>query len=426
MTGRPGAAFHIRPTRGWLNDPNGMVHWGGRWHVMFQHNPAAARHADIAWGHVSSPDLASWSEHPVAFSPTPGGPDRGGCWSGVATVVEGDGDEGMDRVAVAYTGILSDAAHSTICVRYASDEGLDDWSAPVVAATQPHGVGVREMRDPFVFSWGGRRWAVLGAWLADGQGLLLWSCDDLENWVFERIWLTGDDPVLGPLATADVWECPQLVEVDGSWVLLVSIWRAGVLDCTVYDVGTLAADVQGRPAFTAQTGGRVDGGRSLYAPQVLQDAPGGGPLLFGWVREDDAPDGAGSDAVAGCLTLPRRLALDGGRLVSSVDPAVRSLFGPVEAVAADGTLPSRAYLRVDSDVARPATLSGGSRVLDLPAGAEVWLDGAVVEIYLIDGTPRTYRDPGTTAWTLSPVAASTELRSLRVFRGLNSRKLGNI
>ena len=42
------------------------------------------------------------------------------------------------------------------------------------------------------------------------------------------MWLTGDDPVFGPLADADVWECPQLLDIDGSWVLLLSIWRAGV------------------------------------------------------------------------------------------------------------------------------------------------------------------------------------------------------
>jgi len=82
-------AYHVAPARGWLNDPNGLVHCAGRWHVFFQHNPDAARHGNIAWGHVSSTDLATWQEHPLAFRPQPAGPDRGGCWSGVS-VVDGE------------------------------------------------------------------------------------------------------------------------------------------------------------------------------------------------------------------------------------------------------------------------------------------------------------------------------------------------
>ncbi|MEO8827985.1 glycoside hydrolase family 32 protein [Lapillicoccus sp.] len=398
MTGAP-PAYHLRPRRGWLNDPNGVVHWRGRWHVFFQHNPRGPWHDSIVWGHASSADLVDWTEHLVAFSPVADGPDAGGCWSGVAVV---DGD----RVAVAYTGVRTSAVDTTICVRYASDDALDAWSAPVVAGLPPG--GVREMRDPFVFTWEGRRWALLGAWLESGPGLLLWSCDDLDSWRFERVWLTSQDPLLGPLAPADIWECPQLVEVDGSWVLLVSLWAAGVLDRVVYAVGSLCTDVDGRPELVTTSGGLVDGGSSFYAPQVLQDAPGGGPLLFGWVREDGADAAASPEAVAGCLTLPRRLGLDGGRLVSCVDPAVRTLFGPIDAIPADGALPAQAYLRVGREDAQGVILAGVSLVIEVPVGAEAWLDGEVAEVYPVDGPPRTYRDPGTQMWTLSWAGDSTD------------------
>ncbi len=382
-------SYHIAPRRGWLNDPNGMVHHAGRWHVFFQHNPDEARHRDIAWGHVSSADLVTWSEHPVAFRPQPGGPDRGGCWSGVSVVVG-------DRVAVAYTGIEDGPVQSTICVRYAADPALDDWSAPLVAGLEPEGLGITEMRDPFVFSWSGRRWALLGAGLADGPALLLWSCDDLESWRFEEVWLTPSDPVLRSLGDADIWECPQLVEVDGSWVLVVSLWKAGSLDRAVYAVGSLE-NVGGRPRFVARSGGGVDAGAVCYAPQVLGDAPGGGPLLLGWAREADPLEAPAPDAVAGCLTLPRRLRLEGDRLVSEVEPAVRSLVGDQVEVPPDGVLPPAAYLRVEA----PTRLTGLASVIDIAPGSEVWLDDDVVEVYPPTGTPETYRDPGTTGWLLS-------------------------
>jgi len=387
------AAFHIRPSRGWLNDPNGMIHHDGRWHVFFQHNPAAARHTNIHWGHVSSPDLLSWTEHPVAFGPTPDDPDGGGCWSGVCVV---DGD----RVAAVYTGIRSTALDSTVCLRYAADVGLERWSPPLVVALQadvPAEVGLREMRDPVLFAALGRRWALLGGGLDDGTPvLLLWSCDDLESWRFERVWLTGSDPVLRRLAPAEMWECPQLVEVDGSWVLLVSLWRDNRLEGTVAAVGSMGVDAHGRPQLTLRGGGRVDEGRAFYAPQVALDPDG--PWLLGWVMESGVPDDAPNDTVAGCLTLPRRLSLIDDRCVSGADPRTRRLIGPLVPVD-DGAVPACAHLSVDDG---GATLVGSQGPVMLPAGAEVWLDGDVVEVYPADGVPVTLRHPLTSPWLIAP------------------------
>ena len=390
------ATFHIRPSRGWLNDPNGMIHRDGRWHVFYQHNPAAARHTDIHWGHVSTPDLLSWEEHPVAFGPTPGGPDAGGCWSGVCVV---DGD----RTAAVYTGIRTSARDSTVCLRYAADPGLECWSAPVVVARQeavPAVVGLREMRDPVLFTAEGRRWALLGGGLVDGTPvLLLWSCDDLEAWRFECVWLTGADPVLAGLAPAEIWECPQLVEVDGSWVLLVSLWRDDRLEGTVAGVGSMGVDGQGRPELTLRGGGRVDDGAAFYAPQVATDPDG--PWLLGWVMESGAPDDAPDDAVAGCLTLPRRLSVVDDRVASQPDPRIRGLIGPVvpEFPGAEGALPACAHLRVDR-AAVAATVVGSLGPVDLPAGSEVWVDGDVVEVYPPGGVPVTVRHPQTSPWVL--------------------------
>src|SRR4030095_913665 len=99
---------------------------------------------------------------------------------------------------------------STVCVRYASDPDLDGWSDPVIVATVPSSLpaemSVRVMRDPFLFTWKGRRWALVGAGLSDGTpAVLLWSCDDLQAWRFERVWLTPADPVLASVASAEIW-----------------------------------------------------------------------------------------------------------------------------------------------------------------------------------------------------------------------------
>ena len=399
------AGFHIQPAKGWTNDPNGMIFRDGRWHVFFQHNPGAAVHTDIHWGHVSSDDLVTWREHPIAFGPVADGPDRGGCWSGVCLDLD-------DRVAAVYTGIVTSAVDSTVCLRYATDPDLDAWTDPVVVATVPRlGSGetpVREMRDPFLFEWSGRRWALLGAGLTDGTpALLLYSCDDLEAWRFERVWLTGDDPLLGALAPAEIWECPQVVELGDSWALLVSLWRDNQLEHTTALVGTMSSAADGSPELTLRNGGRVDEGRSLYAPQVALDPDG--PWFLGWVMQVGVAGEAPEDAVAGCLTLVRRLYLEEGRVLSRVDSRQARLLGEPVAVE-DGALPAYTHVAARGDA---VTVRGNELSVTLQPGAEAWLDGEVLEVYPPDAPPRTYRDLGTSHWSLTEATSDAIVREVR-------------
>ena len=76
--GRP--ALHLTARSGWVNDPHGLTYHNGRYHLFYQHIPGSTRwREDCTWGHASSSDLASWTEHPPAL--TPGDGDLG-CWSG--------------------------------------------------------------------------------------------------------------------------------------------------------------------------------------------------------------------------------------------------------------------------------------------------------------------------------------------------------
>ncbi|MFH8900736.1 glycoside hydrolase family 32 protein [Streptomyces coeruleorubidus] len=290
--------FRVRPPANWMNDPNGPFRWRGRYHLFYQHNPDAPVHANVHWGHASSPDLARWEHHPIALTPTPGGPDEAGCWSGCVV------DDGGVPTAV-YTGV--DRDHSglgTVCLARAADPddpALTDWTplpTPVVTGP-PEGLDVVMFRDPFVFRHGGRRRALVGAGHRDGTpSVLLYDCDDLTDWRFTGVLLDGRDPAaaaaFGDRATG--WECPQLYTTrGGEWVLVVSLWD-GDPWTTGYLTGRLDADLR----FSARAGGLLDHGRDFYAPAVLQEPDRA--LMWGWSWEAREQGEAGW---AGVLTAPR-------------------------------------------------------------------------------------------------------------------------
>ena len=380
-----GTAYHLAPERGWLNDPNGMVRRDGRWHVFFQHNPDGPFHDAIAWGHASSADLVRWELHPVAFGPTPGGPDALGCWSGCWL-------PGLGGPAVAYSGVAHEAPHATVCVRRGSADLLS-WSEPRVVADVPAGVEV--MRDPFVLRHGGRTLAVQGAGLPGGEpAILLYDVSSPLRWDYLGVWLRAEG-VLADAAPADVWECPQLVPVEDRWVLLLSLHDRGELGPVVACVGDLVEE-DARPRFVPERLDLLDAGNCFYAPQAALDGEAD-PWVMGWAREE-AQDPAVRDR-AGCMTLPRRLVLREGRAVLSLDPRVHALV--------DGS-PGRTVTG-SAEVLRGAarTTLGGPGVLEhpafgaveLPAGGEVWVDADLVEVYPGDGSPAsTWRHER--PWTL--------------------------
>lgn len=298
-------SLRISTPGGWINDPNGPFRWQGRWHLFFQHNPNAPVHTDVHWGHASSPDLVHWEHHPIALTPTPGGPDETGCWSGC--VVDDDGTP-----TAVYTGAgRHHTGLGTICLARAEnpdDERLTAWKplpTPVVTGPPP-GLDVVMFRDPFVFHHAGHRWALVGAGHADGTpSVLLYACDDLTDWRFAGVLLDGGDPTatrtFGDKATG--WECPQLYRTaDGDHVLLLSLWDGDPRD-TGYLTGRLRPDDRGALTFETRAGGRLDHGRDFYAPAVLQLPDR--TLLWGWSWEARPQEDVQRAGWSGVLTAPR-------------------------------------------------------------------------------------------------------------------------
>lgn len=393
-------ALHGRPDQGWINDPNGLAVIDGRYHVFFQYNPDAPVHADICWGHVSSTDLVRWRQEPIALAPRAGGPDERGCFSGC--LVDEDGTPTVVYTAIThtlYTGV----------VLATSDRTAASWvpEGSVLANSDlPRGIGIR---DPYLFTLDGHRYAAQGGGITDGTPrIYLYGCDDLRNWTFLGDLLTFEDPVAAAYANCSVWECPNLFELDGRWVLLASPLSIEPDRHTHGEVFALIGQLERSESglrFRPASASPVDLGPSFYAPQVLAD--GERRLLWGWTKDI----GRSNEEIAavgwtGSLTFPRELRLVDGVLASR--PAVELTGLRRECLdatdAADGVVTELSFeiqgeLTSGSGVLRLILESSDSEtpqvVVDLAgdrnASIRVLVDGSVIEVFTSDAPARTLR-----------------------------------
>lgn len=70
---------HFTPEKGWMNDPNGLVFYKGKYHLFYQHDPDSLVWNIMHWGHAVSDDLLSWEHLPIALYPDELGVIYSGC-----------------------------------------------------------------------------------------------------------------------------------------------------------------------------------------------------------------------------------------------------------------------------------------------------------------------------------------------------------
>jgi fructan beta-fructosidase len=336
--------IHFTPARNFMNDPNGLVHYDGEYHLFYQHNPFGTTWGHMSWGHAVSRDLLHWEHLPVALAEE----DGVMIFSGSAVVdrhntsglCEPRGDDPSCLVAI-YTGHGHGRQTQNLAV--SQDRGRT-WTK--YAGNPVIDLGLRDFRDPKVF-WHEptQRWVMVTV-LSDQHIVRLFGSRDLKTW--EAL---SD---FGPAgATGGVWECPDLMEVpiEGEpgatrWVLDVDINPGGVAGGSgdQYFVGTFDGTRFVNDAPADQTLW-VDYGKDFYATISFSDLPDAdrGPIWMAWISNWQYANEVPTGVWRGAQSLPQRLSLRrtpiGLRLVQrpAVDLAVladpegdadRSLTGP--------------------------------------------------------------------------------------------------
>jgi beta-fructofuranosidase len=286
-------AYHFLAAAGWMNDPNGLIYFGGKWHIFYQHNPYGTEWGHMHWGHAVSGDLIHWDYWPIAIAPSA---DRGEehCFSGCCVDNHG-------TPTIVYTSIGPKTTADSNAVQWlaTSTDGMRTWhkhpANPVMTLALHGDLKIKDWRDPFVWKDGDDWFAVLGGHRDGGDGCaLIYKSNDLVHWQFLSVLMEGAEKN---------WECPNFFKLGDKWVLIYSPHGP-----VRYYTGTLTRDYK----FVPEYQGTLDDSTTFYAPTSML-APDGRRILWGWARVK-------GDGWNGCLTLPRELTMrSDGRL--GMEPA---------------------------------------------------------------------------------------------------------
>ncbi|MGG4213052.1 glycoside hydrolase family 32 protein [Paenibacillus sp. FSL L8-0638] len=325
-------SYHFSPKSGWLNDPNGMVYFEGRYHLFYQHHPFGTTWGPMHWGHAVSTDLVTWEEQPIALEPD----EQGMIFSGSAVVDEQDtsgffgGKPGLVAIFTHHGSLPdTDQIRQSQSLAYSTDSGKS-WikytGNPVLE--DEHCI---DFRDPKVF-WHKptEQWVMV---LACGQTVRIYHSPNLKEWAF------ASEFGLGIGSHDAVWECPDLfpLYVDGEptrvkWVMLVSIGDTPEIregSRTQYFTG----EFDGTTFVADKDSGKVrwlDHGRDNYAGVCWSGIPveDGRRLFIGWMSNWRYANLTPTERWRGAMSIPRELALEtrNGK-VALIQHPVRELEG---------------------------------------------------------------------------------------------------
>ena len=305
--GRP--HVHFTPPSGWLNDPNGLVHVDGTWHLCYQHHPDSLVWGPMHWGRATSRDLIHWEHQPIALRPD----HLGAAFSGSAVVdVAGVAGFGAGALVALFTHFVEDEPQTQGLA--GSTDGGRTWTPhpgnPVLRGPE----GLVDFRDPKVLRYGGPgpdgHWVMV---LVGGPEVIFHRSEDLLTWTecgrFGREYGAHEG----------LWETPDLFELDvegtgeGRWVLVVSVMAGGPAGGSgtqyftgIFDGATFICD--GPPEEVRW----VDHGADFYAPQSWYGVPGGRRTWVAWMSNWAYARAVPASTWRGAMTLPRDVALRPG------------------------------------------------------------------------------------------------------------------
>ncbi len=338
--------FHLAARVGWMNDPNGFSYYKGEYHMFYQYHPYDSHWGPMHWAHAVSKDLLHWTHLPAALAPDTDY-DKDGCFSGSAVELP-DG-----RQLLMYTGVRRETQPDgstqevqTQCLAVGDGVDYEKYVGNPVLAEQdlPEGYSPYDFRDPKMIKAadGSYRCLIAGCRGEKDGEILYYSSKDGFSWKRERSILANNGRL------GKMWECPDMFELDGKAVLLLSAqdmlpqgfeYHNG--NGTVCFIGTMetadtfgpmdaveimdtAKAIDAKDAIEVMDGGElfheesnqaIDYGIDFYAPQTVL-SPDGRRIMIGWMQNwDTSSQHPKTESWFGQMSLPRELSIKNGRLI---------------------------------------------------------------------------------------------------------------
>lgn len=365
--------YHVQPITGLSSDPNGFALHRGVWHLCYQWCPWGAVHGLKYWYHVTSRDLIHWENAGIGLRPDCVYDNRG-THSGSAISRE-------DELVFFYTGNHRDenwVRTPYTCAAVLGEDGRPKkLPEPLFGPRDDYS---EHQRDPKVVCNPQKRkyYIFIGAQTKDLRGcVLVYESEDLlSGWRF-----SGQLKVPGYEQFGGMWECPYIVNISGSDVLIFSPQyttlpgRGPGTNHNVYLIGKMDYDTL---TFTPDSEYRhLDYGFDFYAAQGAAGI--GDPdkaILIAWIGLPDNHYPTEEEDWEGSLSLPRELRIRDGKLIQAPIPAVEGLRE--EELPPDGSLPPACEI----DIAH----TGGDLELKLFTGP----DGTGGLLFRYNGETRTF------------------------------------
>lgn len=313
-------SYHVEPSMGLLNDPNGFSYFDGKWIVFYQNFPFGAAHGLKSWVQLESDDLVHFTETGVTLLPdTP--LDSHGAYSGSAMQFK-------DKLFLFYTGNVRDENWTrhpyqigALLDKDGSIEKIDQVLIDQPADATDH------FRDPQIFNFNGQTYAIVGGQDLEKKGFIrLYKAvdHDYTNWT-----LVGDLDFEND-RTAYMMECPNLVFINQQPVLLYcpqglakSVASYDNIYPNMYKIGQ-AFDPENARMIEVSKLHNLDYGFEAYATQAF-NAPDGRALSISWLGLPDITYPSDQFDHQGVLSLVKELTLKDGKLYQYPVKAIKEL-----------------------------------------------------------------------------------------------------
>ena len=292
--------YHISPEHGFLNDPNGLTQFRGKYHVFYQWLPDVVPQGNKQWRHCISDDLVHWTDEGSTLQPKEWY-EKNGCYSGSGIATE-------DAYFLFYTGNVRDAEggrETYQCVAVSDDGKSFRKKGPLIYL--PDGY-TAHFRDPKVWKKNDRWWMVVGAQTKELKGnVAIFESNDLKKWDYRG----------NLLDTSMDWgymcECPDVMDIEQQF-LVVSCQKETGCKGIVFSGRMDYAEAK----FQLQDEGNLlDEGLDFYAPQSFVDESGR-CILIGWLGAGELEYQMSQPTVEEgwlhALTIPRELFIQNGKL----------------------------------------------------------------------------------------------------------------